>query len=89
MRQGGGTPVLYKPAFRFSHFYLSKAVFMYIVRSLPFIPSPSFILSPCFIPSPQSVVRNPCFILTGFIGSQRRKTTLEASEKYHLIVASF
>ena len=27
MRQGAGTTVLCKPAFRFSHFYLSKAGF--------------------------------------------------------------
>ena len=53
MRQGAGTTVLCRPAFRFSQFYLSKAVFIYIVRS------PRFIPSPCFIPSPQSVVRRP------------------------------
>ena len=29
--------------------------------------SPRFIPSPCFIPSPQSVVRSPCFILTGSV----------------------
>ena len=36
-------------AFRLSQFYLSKAVFIYIVRS------PRFIPSPCFTPSPQSM----------------------------------
>ena len=36
-------------AFRLSQFYLSKAVFIYIVRSSRFIPSP------CFRPSPQSM----------------------------------
>ena len=37
MRQGAGAGVLCKPAFRFSQFYLSKAVFQYIVRSPCFI----------------------------------------------------
>ena len=58
---GAGTNVLRKPAFRFSQFYLSKAVFMYIVRS------PRFIPSPCFIPAvrgPQSAVHSSSFILT-------------------------
>ena len=65
VRQGAGTTVLCKPAFRFSQFYLSKAVFINIIRSPRFIPSPCVILSlwsapsPCFIPSPQSVVRSP------------------------------
>ena len=46
VRQGAGTTVLCKPAFRFSQFYRSKAVFIYLVRSPRFIPSPCFILSP-------------------------------------------
>ena len=33
--------------------------------------SPRFIPSLYFIPSPQSVVRSPCFILTGYPGYQR------------------
>ena len=39
VRQGGGTTVLCQFAFRFSQFYLSKTVFIYIVRSPRFIPS--------------------------------------------------
>ena len=64
-----------KSAFRFSQFYLSKAVFVYVVRSpclysvrsLHFIPSPCQepITCPCFIPSPQSVFRSPRFTLSG------------------------
>ena len=46
MRQGAGTTVLCQSALRFSQLYLSKAVFMYIVRSPHFIPSPCVILSP-------------------------------------------
>ena len=53
MRKGAGTTVLCLSAFLFSQFYLSKAVFIYVVRS------PHFIPSPCFIPSPLSVVRSP------------------------------
>ena len=49
MRQGAGITVLCKLAFRFSQFGLSKAGFIYIVRS------PRFIPSPYFIPSPQSI----------------------------------
>ena len=63
MRQGAGTTVLCKPAFRFSQFYLSKAVFIYIVCSPRFIPSQWFILSPQSMVL-QSAVRSPCFILT-------------------------
>ena len=43
-----GTTVFASPLSIFSQFYLSKAVFIYIVRS------PRFIPSPCFIPSPES-----------------------------------
>ena len=67
MRQGAGTTVLCKPAFRFPQFYLSKAVLytqsvvrvLYVARVLYSVRSPHFIPSPCFIPSPQSVVRSP------------------------------
>ena len=64
VRQGAGTTVLSYFAFRFPQFYLSKAVFTYIVRSPRFIPipclypvrSPHFLPNPCFIPCPQSAV---------------------------------
>ena len=48
-------------AFRFSQFYLSKAVFINILHSPRFILSPesSFVPSPFFIPSPWSAVRSP------------------------------
>ena len=67
VRQGAGTTVLCKPAFRFPQFYLSKAVLytqsvvrvLYLARVLYSVRSPHFIPSPCFIPSPQSVVRSP------------------------------
>ena len=41
----GKEPGLLFHAFRFSQFYLSKAVYIYIVRSPRFIPSPCFILT--------------------------------------------
>ena len=63
VRQGAGTTVLCKPAFRFSQFYLSKAVLytqsvvrvLYLARVLYSARSPHFLPSPCFIPSPQSI----------------------------------
>ena len=79
MRQGAGTTVLCKPAFRFPQFYLSKAVLytqsvvrvLYLARVLYSVRSPHFIPSPCFIPSPQSVVRRP---QSGFYTDQMNTT---------------
>ena len=55
--QGAGTTVLCKSAIRFSQFYLSKGVFIYIVRSVRFIPSL------CFIPSLQSTFYTDRFLI--------------------------
>ena len=73
VRQGAGTTVLCQFAFRFSQFYRSKAVFIYIVRSPRFTPSPCFytqsgvlilylvrVLNP--VRSPWSTVHSPQFM---------------------------
>ena len=75
VREGTGTTVLCQFAFRFSQFYRSKAVFIYIVRGPRFTPIPYFytqsgvlilylvrVLNP--VRSPWSTVHSSCFILT-------------------------